>query len=219
MSEMSTQCKIVLVRHGHSRATELKIVGGHLGCRGLSAEGVMQAERLSRRWLKYPPFGEELPHVAAYGSTMRRSIETAAAVLSPLGLSLKETSCDLCEIHPGQADGLSWSEVSDKFGDVDIFSSPYTAIAPDGESWSQLRARVQRILISVANRHMGGTVLVFTHKGVIDATLDLWLGVDPQSLKHGCANTGITTWIIERDKRGDLHPLLVSYNDYAHLAG
>lgn len=216
---MSSRCKLILVRHGYSRATELKMVGGHVGCRGLSTEGLLQAERLSRRWLKSPPFDDELPFGAAYSSVMRRSIETAAAVLSPLGLSLKETKCDLCEIHPGQADGLMWSDVSEKFGDVDIFSNPFVPIAPEGECWNDVRNRASRILISISGKHLGSTVLVFTHKGVIDSTLDSWLGVSPKSLRLGSSNTGITTWSIERDKQGVFRPLLVSYNDSAHLDG
>ena len=41
--------RIVLVRHGESRAQELGVVGGHGGCRGLSRGGAWQVEALRDR--------------------------------------------------------------------------------------------------------------------------------------------------------------------------
>ena len=44
--------------------------------------------------------------------------------------------CDLCELHPGEADGLGWQEVVDRFGVPEWDTDPDTLIAPGGESWT-----------------------------------------------------------------------------------
>lgn len=214
---MSSEKNLVLIRHGASRATELQMVGGHLGCRGLSVEGVSQAEKLARRWLKAPPFSKEFPYGAAYSSVMRRSVETATAVLSPLGLELSNQLCDLCEIHPGDADGLTWGELGDKYPEIDIYAEPDLPIAPNGESWNQMKVRAINALGAIADHHLQQTVLIFTHKGVIDAVLEGWFGVSPRSTVVGSSTTGITTVRLKRDKRGNFAPLLISYNDAAHI--
>lgn len=211
----STQ--LILIRHGASRATEVRVVAGHLGCRGLSVEGVAQSESLARRWLRSSPFDSSYPFGGAYSSLMRRSKDTATIVLSSLGLELTSSLCDLCEIHPGNADGLSWEEFAAKFGDPDIYGRPNTPIAPGGESWTQVKVRINGALSSIIRKHPDQSVLLFTHKGVIDASLETWLGVHPGNLVKGSRNTGITTWLVNKDEHGNLVPVLISYNDAGHV--
>ena len=209
--------RLVLVRHGASRSTEIQIVGGHLGCRGLSVEGVFQSERLSRRWLRNPPFDKQFPYGGAYSSVMRRSQETAVIVLSSLGLSLNGSSCDLCEIHPGVTDAITWKEVSEKYQGADMLTDPSIPIALGGESWNQMSLRVVDFFSRIVYRHRGQTVIAFTHNGVIDATLERWLRGSPRGAGLGSEPTGITTWILETDGHGEFRPTLVSYNDFSHL--
>lgn len=193
------------------------MVAGHQGCRGLSVEGVLQAECLSRRWLLEPPFDQHHPFGGAYSSTMRRSVETALIAISPMGISLDGSSCGLCEIHPGVTDGMSWREVADKFGDFDIFSNPESPIAPGAESWNQMRERAINFIESLILRHRGQTVLIFTHQGVIDVTLEVWLGRSQPRPASFSQNTGLTTWSVEISELGELHPVLNSFNDTSHL--
>lgn len=214
---MSTATRIVLVRHGASRSTEIGIVGGHLGCRGLSVDGVLQAESLSRRWLRTPPFTSDFPLGAIYSSVLPRALETAKIALSPLGLDVGQALCDLCEIHPGEADGMTWDQVSESFGDFDIYHYPTRPIAPGGESWKQMQERVIGALTLLADSHRGQSVLVFCHKGVIDATIENWLGVSPRPLSKGSQNTSMTIWLAETDEKGEFNPMLICFNDAAHL--
>ncbi|MDA8081472.1 MAG: histidine phosphatase family protein [Actinomycetota bacterium] len=211
--------RLVLVRHGASRSTEIQIVGGHLGCRGLSVEGVFQSERLSRRWLHNPPFDMQFPYGGAYSSVMRRSQETAVIVLSPMGLSLDGSSCDLCEVHPGVTDAITWKEVSEKYQGRDMLADPSIPIALGGESWNQMSLRVVDFFSRIVYRHRGQTVIAFTHNGVIDATLERWLRGSPRGVGLGSEPTGITTWIVETGGNGEFRPTLVSYNDFSHLDG
>ncbi len=215
---LSLSTRLILVRHGASRSTEIQIVAGHSGCRGLSAEGVLQSERLSRRWLLEPPFDDEHPFGGAYSSMMRRSQETARIALSPLGLVLNGTSCGLCEIHPGVTDGMTWKEVAEKFGEFDVFGNPDVPIARGAESWNEMRIRVIGFLESLVLAHLGETILIFTHKGVIDATLEAWLKGSPYDLAVGPQNTSLTTWIVEVGEHGKVQPALASYDDVSHLS-
>ena len=112
---------------------------------------------------------------------------------------------------------MSWKDVAEKFGEIDVFTSPDKPIAPGAESWNQMRDRVIRFLSFVARRHAGETVLIFTHKGVVDATIEAWLNVSPRALGIGTSNTGVTTWLMQTNEHGGFAPVLISYNDFSHL--
>lgn len=67
--------RIVLVRHGESRAQELGFLGGHDGCQGLSDRGRRQAVLLRDRLRST---GELADASVLYSSLMPRAVETAA---------------------------------------------------------------------------------------------------------------------------------------------
>jgi hypothetical protein len=99
--------RIVLVRHGESRAQELRIVGGHKGCQGLSDRGRRQVEALRDRWDAGPELDDD---PVLYASVMPRAVETATILAPALGAPKIAQDCDLCEHHPGEGDGLPWDE-------------------------------------------------------------------------------------------------------------
>lgn len=181
-------------------------------------EGVLQSERLSRRWLLGTPFDEEYPFGGAYSSMMRRSQETAHIALSPLGIPLTGASCGLCEIHPGITDGMTWKEVAEKFGEFNIFANPEVPIALGAESWNEMRGRVIDFLESLVRRHLGQTILIFTHKGVIDATMEVWFKRPPSNFAPGPQNTSLTTWMVGIGEHGKVRPVLATYDDVSHLS-
>ena len=74
--------RIVLVRHGESRAQELGILGGHDGCQGLSDLGREQVGELRDR---LAATGELADASALYSSMMPRAIETAEILAPALG--------------------------------------------------------------------------------------------------------------------------------------
>ena len=45
------------------------------------------------------------------------------------------TDCDLCELHPGEADGLDLGEFLARFAEPDWDVDPARPLAPGGESW------------------------------------------------------------------------------------
>src|SRR5207302_10759822 len=105
---MSTT-RLVLVRHGESRAIVDEIVGGHEGCKGLTDDGRRQAQALHHRLART----HELDDAAAvYSSILPRAIETAEIIAPAIGGGHRvEQDCDLCEIHPGEGDALGCAEL------------------------------------------------------------------------------------------------------------
>ena len=166
--------RIVLVRHGESRAQELGIVGGHAGCRGLSARGRLQVEALRDRWKATCELGEVS---ALYASVMPRAVETAEALAPALGGPDVVQDCDLCEHHPGEGDGLPWNEYDRLYPFPDGGWHPDLRRDPGGETWREMADRVATGIDRLVERHPGTTVVVACHGGVIVHSMIRWLGV------------------------------------------
>ena len=146
------------------------VCGGELGCTGLTDLGWAQVEALADRlaWS-----GELADCDALYASVLARARQTAE-ILAPVLVGSGEevrTRCDLCELHPGEADGLTWAEFADRFGEPDWDDDPGLPIAPGGESWTGFVRRVADALDDVVDAHPGGLVVVACHAGVIEASL------------------------------------------------
>lgn len=204
--------RVVLIRHGEATCNVAGVVGGLSGCTGLSPLGVVQAEALRARLAET---GELAGTEALYSSVLARALETAAIVAPALSPGLEVAAdCGLCELHPGDADGMRWEEFVDRYGEPDWDADPGAPLAPGGESWTGFVARAADAVDSVVARHRGQTVVVVCHAGVIEATLLRFLPVAtvPGRLKLRTAHTSMTEW--ERDSDGWR---LLRYNDAAHL--
>lgn len=206
--------RLILVRHGDAHAGFHGVIGGRAGCTGLTAHGRAQAEVLR-------------DHLADSGrvradvllaSVLPRAVETASIIAPGLGLEISGQECDLCEIHTGEADGLTWTEYTARYGSFDMQAEPDRVFAPAGESWNSFHERVQRTLDRVARDHEGQTVVAVCHAGVIMASMRVLLGIPHPGTgaRLRPANTGLTEW--EHDASLDRWTLH-SFNDASHLLG
>ncbi|HVW34552.1 MAG TPA: histidine phosphatase family protein [Acidimicrobiia bacterium] len=217
--------RLVLIRHGESRSTVDRIVGGHAGCTGLSDRGVRQAEALRDRLAKT---GELAGAAALLTSILPRAIETADIVAPALGGEVTEQRCELCEIHPGEGDGLSWEDFTARYRPEGLASgNPYRAMAPGGESWAGFFTRASEALLQAADDYAGRTVVIVCHGGVIEASFAA-LGNLPlrRPFDVRVENTSLTSWTYipsEGDLGNPGHRLarwrLDFFNDSSHLAG
>ena len=124
---------MVLVRHGEATCNITGVVGGHVGCTGLSPLGTTQAHALRTRLLET---GELAGAGALYASVLARALETAAIISPGVGDGVPVVAdCDLCELHPGEADGLTWDEFRVRYGEPDFDADPETTVAPGAESF------------------------------------------------------------------------------------
>lgn len=219
---MTALTKLVLVRHGEAKAAIDGTVAG-FSCKGLSDEGRRQAGLLRDRLIRT----EELKADVLFASVLRRAVETAEIIAPAIGADDVVEDCDLCELHPGEADGLPWPEAIERFGHIDFSADPTRAWAPGGESWVEFVARVGNRLDRLVREHEGQTVVVACHGGVVDASLLTLLGMDRGSFPKFSlytTNTSLTEWHRLPAKEGAAWQLetqprwrLVRYNDAAHL--
>jgi probable phosphoglycerate mutase len=188
--------RIVLVRHGEAVCNVNGIVGGALGCTGLTDLGRRQVSALAAR---LAATGELAGATALYSSVLPRAIETAGILQPVVGdgsLTLTQ-DCSLCELHPGEADGLGWQEVVDRFGVPEWDTDPDLLIAPDGESWSGFVARASGAVQALAERHPGEQMVAAVHAGVIESTVIAFLQMPPAASRRGWArivHASLTEW-------------------------
>ncbi len=210
--------RIVLVRHGESRAQELGILGGHAGCTGLSDTGRSQVERLRDRLIDT---GELADASTLYASVMPRAVETAQILAPALGGPEVRQECDFCEGHPGDADGLSWQELDERFPVGDGWDGDARR-APGWETWTVMGQRVAAALSRVVDRHAGETVVIACHGGVVAHAMFHFLGLDLMGGARAWLapdNSSLTEVLFAENPyvKSTLPVQLVRYNDHAHL--
>jgi probable phosphoglycerate mutase len=201
--------RLVLIRHGEGKVNVNGIIGGLRGCIGLTDLGRRQARALSARWTE----AGFRPDVLM-SSPVRRARESADCLAAAIpGLVVTE-DCALCEMHLGEADGLTWLEYDTRYGRFDLEAEPSRAFAPGAESWTDVMSRVRTCLDRLAVSHSGETVVVVTHAGFIVASLIALLGI-PISAERAYLDpqfTSITQWEWTPERWS-----LVTFNDVAHL--
>jgi probable phosphoglycerate mutase len=204
--------RIVLIRHGQAQAFVDQTVAGH-GCKGLSDLGRSQAALLRERLVRT---GELRGATAFYASLMRRAHETAEIITPAIGdgsLEIRQ-DCGLCEQHPGDADGVLWSDYDERFGSIATLegSDRSKIAAPGSESVDMMVKRVGESLDRMANEHADETIVVACHGGVVGCSFEALAGVQLNALVRYTENTAITEWL-----HSDHGWSLVRFNDAAHL--
>lgn len=216
---MASPTRLVLVRHGEAQCNVDQIVGGPAGCTGLSALGRRQAAALAAR---LAASGELAGTSTLYASTLPRAVETAEAIAPAVGDLVVERDGELCEIHPGDADGITWEDFRERYTWPATSSSDeayFRPMAPGAETWAAFSVRVGRVLTRLAGAHDGETVVVACHGGIIDHSFRV-LGQLPLTPPFHLRidNTSITEWERPAGVAGDRRWTLTRFNDAAHLS-
>jgi len=163
--------RIALIRHG---VTEANLDGRFIGSTDtpLCGEGKRQAENLIGQV-------RELNPDLILSSPMERAVATATIATQPLGMGIT-IDHDLKEVDFGRWEGRHYDEISGEYeymtrkwvdGEMDL-------TFPGGESMGSFCKRVRQ-----ANRRMvesdAGTVVAFTHGGVVGQALCQLLDIPP----------------------------------------
>jgi probable phosphoglycerate mutase len=208
--------RLVLVRHGEAVCNVAGVLGGHRGCTGLTPRGVAQAEALRSRLERTGELGAV---GALYASVLPRAVETAR-IIEPAFHALREGAplevvedCDLCEMHPGEGDGLTWDEFVERFGVPGWDDDPDQALAPGGESWTGFVARAAAGLQRVAGAHPGEMVVVVCHGGVIEAAMTTFLPFDGLPRRRSWMRTEHASLTRFERPAGGTDWVLYGYND------
>ena len=206
--------RLVLVRHGDAYAGFDGVISGPRGCIGLTELGRHQAEALRDHLAETGRIRADVLLV----SVLPRALETAeiiAPALSVNAVAVRQER-DLCEIHTGEADALTWIEYAGRYGSFDMEAEPERVFAPGGDSWRSFHQRVGEVCKRMATEFMGQTVVAVCHAGVIMASIRVLFDIPLPGTGARIlpTNTGLTEW--EHEPRLDRWTLR-SFNEHTHL--
>ncbi len=202
----------MLIRHGESQAQADGMVSGHDTCTGLSDLGRQQAAMLRDRLLAT---GELSDAEVVYTSILQRAIETGEIIAPAVAEVSPQPECDWCEMHAGEAEGLSYPEYRERYPRHDGPDDPFRRRTPGAETWAEFSVRAGTRLRRIADEHAGQHVVVVGHGGIVGASFvalgDLPIG-SGTVITGEVVNTSLTEW---RWASGRWR--LVRFNDAAHL--
>jgi probable phosphoglycerate mutase len=205
--------RLVLVRHGESRATVERFVGGPRSCTGLTDHGRRQAEALRNRLSA----GHDVEATALFASNFPRALETANIIAPAVGSLPVTVDSGWGEHDPGpDCDGMTYDEFIERFGVPRWDGDPHDVVYPGGETISQFHDRVMETLRRTVRRHEGGTIVIACHAGVIDAVMRQTLHMHQTGkFELNTQNTSLTELFHVQGSKWRL----VRYNDSSHLNG
>jgi probable phosphoglycerate mutase len=197
---------IYLIRHGDY--DEL-VDGEAVESPGLSSKGVRQAQLLRDRLARTG----EIKADALIASPARRASDTAEILASALGVpvvldaNLEEWRCERGALSP-QEFTARWRRVSDA-------QRPFFQWVEGGESFVELTARVQLAINRIWQEHVGKTIGLVTHGGVIHASFAYFFNLSATTIPGiSTESTSITQWTRPADAN---RWTLRGHNDHAHL--
>ena len=167
---------LYLVRHGVAQDAEGRALGWT--DRPLAPEGRARIAELAATWNGPPPS-------RCWTSDLLRTRETAA-ILGARWHTLIEPEPRLREMHFGEWDGRSWTELeaADGVRLAAWMADWSTAGTPGGEGWPDLLARVAEWCgeLRAAAEQGGGPLLVVGHAGSLRALLGVLLDLSAAAL-------------------------------------
>lgn len=199
--------RICLVRHGETEWNAERRIQGQIDI-GLNAAGLRQAEAAGR-WLKAAGIS------ALYASDLKRAWATGQAIGQAVGLQ-PVAAPELRERRYGIFEGLTYAEAETRYPDgYAAFEGRNADYAfEQGESLKIMYERVTGKLKELAQRHLGESIVVVVHGGVLDV-INRFVRGNPLEMPRDflIPNAGIN-WISAVDGRWTVE----TWGETAHLA-
>lgn len=199
--------RITLVRHGRSTANGAGIWQGQQES-PLSDEGQEQARLVAKRLA-----GRRFDLVVS--SDLERARQTATALDRPF-----ETDPEWREMDLGGWEGRPFDEVSRLHPDLlqAIRRGEAIAFGGTGETVADFERRTKAVFDRLAERVGEGSVLVFTHGGVIDAIAGRYLGRRPDKRSYPIVDNTSLNVFEDGGQQPDPRRLRLGvFNDAGHL--
>jgi probable phosphoglycerate mutase len=160
---------VLLVRHGQTPTTGRVLPGRAPGLH-LSDDGRKQAEAAAQRIAR-------LERVAAvYASPLERARETAMPIARARGLALS-IERGLLELDVGRWTGARLDRLRKRPEWQTVQRYPSGFRFPEGESFTEMQARVTGTLARLVERHRSATLVAVSHADPIKAALAHALGM------------------------------------------
>jgi broad specificity phosphatase PhoE len=191
--------RLLLVRHGSVDFTSREFLTTSRGRQwdpSLDEQGMEQSRRLATRLLMM-----DRP-AAVFASPFRRCRETFAPFASETGIE-PVLGDEMGEVFIGEWEGMRFEDIVSQ--DEELArrfreQEPMFSLSPGGESGPQLRSRVVPAVEAALSGIEDGTVLIFTHGGVINAYLGHIMAI-PHDMFFLPDNASINTVLAEGDRR------------------
>lgn len=199
--------RLFLVRHGATAATAEDRFSGSSGAE-LSDQGRWQAARL----------GERLSPqniTAVYSSPLSRALDTARIIAGHCRLE-PVTRDELREIGHGHWEGMKREDVERQFASEYAAweADPFTFAPAGGESGLAVLARALPVIREIVTAHVGGQVLVVSHKATLRLVLSSLLAFDPRGYRDRLDQSPACLNVI--DFRDAVRVRLMLFNDTSH---
>ena len=203
---MSSACELILVRHGETAWNRERRLQGHIDV-ALNEEGLWQARAVARALAV-----ERLD--ALYSSDLTRARQTAQAIALASGLTLTQEAA-LRERSYGVFEGVPLAALAQRFPreHEEWRQRVPDAVIAGAETLRAFTARVESILLTLAERHVGQTVVVVTHGGFLDAAYRIAAGIGiEQERRWDLLNASVN-----RIRREGAHWRVRAWADVTHL--
>lgn len=163
---------LLLVRHGETEWNRSGRFQGQSDT-NLSESGVQQAERLRQRLS-----AERID--AVFSSDLKRALDTATIIASPHHVPVSPCP-ELRELDFGELEGKRYEEIQQGYPHLMQWwiSGDLETQAPQGESPTQLAARVAGFLARLKSDCTAERVLIVAHNGTLQMLVCLLLGISP----------------------------------------
>lgn len=194
---------LIFVRHGESTGNVRRIAQGWLDV-PLTDLGRRQAAAAAERLAAEPV-------AALYSSDLGRATETAVPIGVAHGLTAEPRPA-LREQRFGEAQGLNWTEIVERWGaDVRVGAGSI----PGEETGDAFSERVAVEFEWLAARHRDGVAVCVAHGGTVRAVVAHVLGLPRGTVPPVHVANGSLT-VVSTARGG---PVLLALNDSCHLRG
>lgn len=198
--------RLFMVRHGVTDWNDAGIYQGQSDV-PLSDAGRRQIAALRERL-------REERFAVCYTSALQRARVSAEILLEGRPCPVRQTM-DLNEMHYGAWEGLSRSQIKERFPEdwARFRADPLRHPPSGGETLRDVQLRVARMLTGIAGEFHDADILVVAHGGSLRAIVAHYLDLEPPDFwKLRLDNASIS--VVEVNARGGL---LALFNDTAHL--
>lgn len=202
------ETRVIFVRHGETLWNTQGRMMGQLNS-PLTSKGEQQVLALGARLKAYPIS-------ALYSSDLGRAMQTAQAIADASGLEINQDQ-GLREIHMGNFQGYTYAEIAEKFpAEWQGYqgAGQYTYPIPNGESHAQKSIRSVETLNRLTDQHVGETIVMVSHAGILRAVFEYVLQLPPNNRERFQRNNATFNMF---SKIGD-HWSLVVWGDQTHLS-
>jgi probable phosphoglycerate mutase len=199
--------QVIIIRHGETEWNIANIRQGHLDS-PLTEEGIAQAKALAGRLMR-----ETFSII--YSSDLGRAMQTAQIIAEATGHEIV-ADARLRERHLGIFQGLSSDEIKEKHPEEDKLhrSLGPDYVIPAGESVRQQVARNLAYLSEIAAKHLGETIVVITHGGVLSGLFRHTFSIPFEAPRRfEFTNAGLNVFLYEEGSW-----FLQTWGDLSHLA-